>query len=489
MAAAVTTKTAKDGASTPATFPMGFLDVSGTGAGPFVPLHALYDSTGALINPATKEGVAAIATALAGTLAVSAANLPLPAGAATSAKQDGAATILGNILTALGPLATDADLVQGFATVVAKNEAIRALLAGTLAISAAALPLPAGASTSAKQDAAATIFTNILAALNGTLAVSAAALPLPNGAATAAAQGTGNTSLASIDGKVPAKGQAAMAGSLPVAIASDQGALPISAAALPLPTGAATGAKQDTGNTALTQIDTDLTAGLGTDGTTPPSLPGGATGVRGWLRLLSSLLPASLGAKLSAASLSMVPASDAVFTVAGSGGALRVGGTTARVPATFTRPANATAYASGQMVANSTTAGSVTPIALAVARVNGGTAAIPTLKLGKSSTGVTNASFRVHLYRNSPTASNGDGGAWLTTSSVYLGYADVTMDKVFTDEASGTGVLKDSAGNARTLLTDTAAGSQNIYALIEARAAYTPVSAETFTLTAEVLQD
>lgn len=38
----------------------------------------------------------------------------------------------------------------------------------------------------------------------GTFAISAASLPLPSGAATAAAQTTGNTSLASIDGKLPA---------------------------------------------------------------------------------------------------------------------------------------------------------------------------------------------------------------------------------------------------------------------------------------------
>lgn len=124
------------------------------------------------------------------------------------------------------------------------------------------------------------------------LPVTASTLPLPSGASTAAKQDTGNTSLSSIDGKVPAlgqalaaasvpvvltaaqiatitppaaitgyateitlatrlaeatfttripvQGQAAMAASVPVVIASNQSAVPISAAALPLPTGAAT---------------------------------------------------------------------------------------------------------------------------------------------------------------------------------------------------------------------------------------------------------
>jgi hypothetical protein len=54
-------------------------------------------------------------------------------------------------------------------------------------------------------------------------------------------------------------GQATMADSEPVVIASDQSAVPVSASGLPLPTGAATSAKQDTGNTSLSSVDTKLT--------------------------------------------------------------------------------------------------------------------------------------------------------------------------------------------------------------------------------------
>jgi hypothetical protein len=95
---------------------------------------------------------------------------------------------------------------------------------------------------------------------SGTQPVSAASLPLPTGAATGAKQDTGNTSLSSLDTKLPAKGQAAMAASTPVVIASDQSTVPVSAASLPLPTGAATGAKQDTGNTSVASIDTKTPA-------------------------------------------------------------------------------------------------------------------------------------------------------------------------------------------------------------------------------------
>ncbi len=71
-------------------------------------------------------------------------------------------------------------------------------------------------------------------------AVISGALPLPTGASTAALQTTGNSSLASVDGKLPALS----GGKVPVTDPT----------ALPLPTGAATGAKQDTGNASLATL-------------------------------------------------------------------------------------------------------------------------------------------------------------------------------------------------------------------------------------------
>jgi len=53
-----------------------------------------------------------------------------------------------------------------------------------------------------------------------------------------------DTTLAAIDAKIPTKGQKNAAGSVPVVLASDQATVPVSAASLPLPTGAATEEKQ-----------------------------------------------------------------------------------------------------------------------------------------------------------------------------------------------------------------------------------------------------
>lgn len=78
--------------------------------------------------------------------------------------------------------------------------------------------------------------------------------------------GTANTSLGSIDTKTPALGQTTMAGSVPITIASNQSAIPVSNSTLPLPSGAATAANQTTAQTTLatllTQSDFDTKAAL-----------------------------------------------------------------------------------------------------------------------------------------------------------------------------------------------------------------------------------
>lgn len=90
--------------------------------------------------------------------------------------------------------------------------------------------------------------------LPATQPVSAASLPLPTGAATASAQATEVASLATLVTNSPALAS----GRVPV---DGSGVTqPISAAALPLPTSAATSALQTTGNTSVASIDTKTPA-------------------------------------------------------------------------------------------------------------------------------------------------------------------------------------------------------------------------------------
>lgn len=159
----------------------------------------------------------------------------------------------------------------------------------------------------------------------------------------------------------------------------------------------------------------------------------------------------------------------------------------AQPSANFSRPADATAYASGDLVANSTTAGSVTPLSWSTAaRYAGGSGQVRRVRLRKSNTTTTNATFRLHLYTASPTCANGDNAAWSTNRSGYLGSIDLDMaggnGRVFTDAAEVIGVP--AVGSEINFV----ATATTVYGLLEARAAYTPASGETFTCELEIVQ-
>lgn len=92
--------------------------------------------------------------------------------------------------------------------------------------------------------------------VGGNLTGVSAATPLP--VTIESGVGDLNVNIAEYGGVATTLGQKASASSVPVVIASDQSAIPISAASLPLPTGAATSANQSTEITALGTINTTL---------------------------------------------------------------------------------------------------------------------------------------------------------------------------------------------------------------------------------------
>ena len=157
---------------------------------------------------------------------------------------------------------------------------------------------------------------------------------------------------------------------------------------------------------------------------------------------------------------------------------------------TITRPADTTAYASGDLVANSTTAGSVVPLSVPAGRSRNQRGIIRRVRLIKSGAGVTNAAFRVHFFRVAPVVTNGDNGVFLPTALAsygYLGAFDVTVDVAGGSGAVGVGLARTGAGSA--MIFKPADGSRNLFALIEARGVYTPASAETFKIEVEVERD
>lgn len=86
-------------------------------------IAAIGDVVTALGGQATQDGLDAIADVLAGTLAVSAATLPLPEGAATNTAVEAIVTALGQTLAVSGPL-TDAQLAARALATAAKQDAL-----------------------------------------------------------------------------------------------------------------------------------------------------------------------------------------------------------------------------------------------------------------------------------------------------------------------------------------------------------------------------
>lgn len=314
----------------------------------------LKDTLDVVVNPATKEGVEDVKNAV-DALGVT---LPLPTGAATSAKQDLQTTALNSIDTKLtSPLtvqatnldtrdlifATDKVDVSGSAVSITGSVTTGGLtdaqlratpvpvslisttisnFPATQAVSAASLPLPSGASTSALQSTIDTSVNTLLkpsSTLSAVTTLGSITNPLPagtnalgsitntsfgiNGTLPAfAATPTVNlgtiagvateTTLSSINTKTPALGQAAMVGSQPVVIASNQSAIPVtgtffqatqpvSAASLPLPTGAATSVQQTTIDTSINTLlkPASTLAAVTTLGSITSALPTGANSI------------------------------------------------------------------------------------------------------------------------------------------------------------------------------------------------------------------
>lgn len=138
----------------------------------------------------------------------------------------------------------------------------------------------------------------------------------------------------------------------------------------------------------------------------------------------------------------------------------------------FTRPADTTAYAANDLVANSTTAGSVVPLTFVLPA---GASKLTRVKLHKTGATATNASFTLHLFEDSPTVTNGDNGAFSSTEADKVG--TVALD------ATGSQSSDDTSVSVTTDIVLTPDVDRYVYGLLEAEAAYTPESAEVFTIT------
>lgn len=154
---------------------------------------------------------------------------------------------------------------------------------------------------------------------------------------------------------------------------------------------------------------------------------------------------------------------------------------------TLTRPADTTAYAAADLVASSTTAGSVVVPTVTVARIAAGSGLIrSTLLKSNHTTGLNAINFTVDLWTAAPTFTNGDNGAYAvaTNGDKWLGSLSGTF-RQFADYASAMCAID---GGLPEIAFKLASGT-DIYWTLRTNAAFTPQSGKTFIFVPSVLQD
>lgn len=307
------------------------------------------------------------------------------------------------------------------------------LRASAVPVSVATLPLPTGAATEATlsaasaklpatlgQKAMAASMAVVLASDQSTVPVSVASLPLPSGAATEA-------TLSAMSAKLPATlGQKAMTASMAVVLASDQAAIPVTQSGT-WNIGTVTTVTTVSTVTSLTQMNGQAiamgtgvrTAGtqrvtIATDDLVPISaaslpLPTGAA-TEATLSAQSAKFPASLGQKTMANSFAVTLASDQSTVPVYRANATLAATQITALDAVVAAPAGA-----GATVSGASTAGSLVSLAL-----TGGESSVDIFTTGGNYTGTV-------YFEGSVNSGNGTTGSWISLQGQRLGIAETTL--------------------------------------------------------------
>lgn len=158
-----------------------------------------------------------------------------------------------------------------------------------------------------------------------------------------------------------------------------------------------------------------------------------------------------------------------------------IGGNLTRVSAELTRPADTTAYAANDVVADSTSAPTLLSLTNAM-RVSGGSGYVVRVALTTDKKSIT-PRFRIHFFNASnPTIANDNAQhkELYADTGKRLGYVDLSA---MTTAADSSGSDTSRAFDSTVRLPIVASGSRTIYALLETLDSFTPASGEKFTLT------
>lgn len=184
------------------------------------------------------------------------------------------------------------------------------------------------------------------------------------------------------------------------------------------------------------------------------------------------------------------------------------GGFTPECFATFTRPADITAYTAGDHVANSTTGASVLPLRFPALRTPNGSGVITGGRIVKSDDDLVNASFRLWIFTAPPFAAGSypaDNAALTLTYAAMQNYVGHISFATFIDAGSAnvsvavptrsrlpfncSRVARMPTSDTITVGNVTYDGTMLLYGVLEATAAYTPGNSEQFTVWLDVQQD
>lgn len=150
---------------------------------------------------------------------------------------------------------------------------------------------------------------------------------------------------------------------------------------------------------------------------------------------------------------------------------------------TLSMVSSATAYTALQVIGASTTAGNAgNVVQLPVCRVNGGKATIRSMSLFTSAAdaGMSGQTVNIQIYRDAPTLTNGDHGAYLTTESGWKNVYPVILAQHFSNAEKGRSAPIDTTMSCPT-------GQNFVYAVLQAGTSFTPSAGSlTLTLVAEV---
>jgi hypothetical protein len=165
-----------------------------------------------------------------------------------------------------------------------------------------------------------------------------------------------------------------------------------------------------------------------------------------------------------------------------------------RIVVSFTRPADTTAYAAGDQVADSTTAPTILTFAAAAKR-KGGSGRIILVSLVVNLATVTNGTFRVHFFNKTFTPNN-DNAAFAkldNQAADWIGAVDLPIlvaDSASAEAAHTRVDEKFGGGDDGVPLPFVCANDDDsLYAVVVATGAYTPSSGEVFSLRIVVEQD